>query len=167
LGFKSSGDRGIVKLLRAMGFLTADGTPTARYNEFRSNLKGGRAIADGLREAYPAVFLADTAAQTRSATELTEIFKRVSGKGEASAVKMGSTFKAVAVLGDWTERPSTVDASQSVVAPTPSEQPAEKPSRATKPTLSLHHDVHVHLSATSDVAVYTASFQALKEELLD
>ena len=166
LGFKGSGDRGVIKLLRSMGFLTSDGTPTSRYNDYRSNLEGGRAVADGLREAYPGVFLADTGAHERSTTELTEIFKRVSGKGEASALKMASTFKALAALGEWTSReiaptPPAVTAAGGEAAP-------ERPARsASKSTLSLHHDVHIHLPSTSDVSVYTAIFRALKDELLD
>lgn len=166
LGFKGSGDRGVIKLLRSMGFLTSDGTPTSRYNDYRSSLEGGRAIADGLREAYPGVFLADTGAHERSTTELTEIFKRVSGKGEASALKMASTFKAVAALGDWTARETQPVASGAT--PSAGEAEPERPARpAAKSTLSLHHDVHIHLPTTSDVSVYTAIFRALKDELLD
>jgi hypothetical protein len=30
----------------------------------------------------------------------------------------------------------------------------------------LHHDIHIHLPPTSDVAVYRAIFQAMKSELV-
>lgn len=167
LGFKGSGDRGIIKLMRAMGFLTADGTPTARYNSFRSSLEGKRVLADGLREAYAPVFLADTSANDRTSAELTEIFKRVSAKGEAVAQKMASTFKTIAVLADWSTESlgskddENVDPGELKGAPN---FDLKEPSRS---RLSLHQDVHLHLPTSSDVSVYTAIFRALKDELLD
>ena len=159
LGFRGTGDRGVIKVLRKMGFLNPDNTPTARYNEFRSAKSGKRTLADGLREAFPEVFLADTNAQNLSAGELVEIFKSVSGKDKAVATKMASTFKAFAIAADWTggtnvsEEPPTVKV------------PKTDPVRTGE--LVLHQDVHVHLPASSDVAVYTAIFRALKEELID
>ena len=33
-----------------LGFLSQDGTPLPRYNEFKSTTAGGKALAAGLRE---------------------------------------------------------------------------------------------------------------------
>jgi hypothetical protein len=171
LGFSSSGDRGIIKLLREMGFLSSDNTPTARYNDFRSTSEGPRVLADGLRQAYPGIFLADTLANTRTTTDLNEIFKRVSGKGEAVAKKMAATFKTLAALADWTQPPTSgsdsAAASDSMAALINSSPVGRSGNVAGGTGLSLHHDVHIHLPASSDVAVYTAIFRALKDELLD
>lgn len=159
LGFRGSGDRGIIKLLRGMGFLTSDNTPTAKYHEFRSNSEGPQVLAEGIRQAYPGVFLANIQAQTLNTSDLNDIFKRVSGKGDAVSKKMAATFKALSSLADW-----------SVISTPRMEEtisPAESTSQQIKPRLSLHHDVHIHLPASSDVAVYTAIFRALKDELLD
>jgi uncharacterized protein DUF5343 len=168
LGFTSSSDRGVIKVLRALGFLSADSTPTARYNEFRQAQTSGRALAVGLREGWAPIFLADQQAHTRTSTQLKEIFKNVTGKAESVAEKMATTFKALAQKADFAAVPT---AAVPVTTP-PGEEPLpEKPEAAGAPLapsgMSLHHDIHLHLPPSSDVAVYTAIFRALREELLD
>lgn len=167
LGFPSSNDRTLVGVLKRLGFLTADGTPTDRYNAFRGDeKKSALAMAEGLREGWSDVFLADQKANTRTTSELKQLFKSVTGKGDAVALKMATTFKALAAAGDWAAAPPP-----SLPAPAEEQQPPPPPKPASQPPagaeLLLHHDVHVHLPATSDVAVYTAIFRALKDELLD
>ena len=162
LGFKSSGDRGVIGILKALGFLTADGLPTARYNDYRQSDRSGQVLAQGLREGWPELFLADQQAHDKNAAQLTELFKNVTGKGEAVARKMATTFKSLAHLADWTAAP---------LATEPVEEPATqetKPEEVTTPgrALSLHNDVHIHLPTSVDVAVYTAIFRAIREELL-
>ena len=39
LGFKSSNDQGIIPVLKDLKFLTADGTPTQRYHDYRDPSK--------------------------------------------------------------------------------------------------------------------------------
>lgn len=159
LGFSSSGDRGVIKVLKALGFLTSDGTPTPRYNEFRAQATSGSSLAAGLREGWAPIFLSDQKAHEKSVSDLTGTFKSVTGKGDAVANKMATTFKSLASQADWTAAP-------------PEERfeiPLDEEGTQTgkRSGVSLHHDVHIHLPPSSDVAVYTAIFRALREELLD
>lgn len=64
LGFTASQDRAFPRILKQLGFLNADGTPQARYNEFKSATTGGRALAQGLREGWAPIFLADQQAHS-------------------------------------------------------------------------------------------------------
>jgi hypothetical protein len=105
LGFASSQDRGVIAVLKQLGFLASDGTPTQRYNDFRSGPGGGRALADGLREGWSDVFLADQRAHEKTTGQLKELFKSVTGKSEAVAEKMASTFKALADKANWSISP--------------------------------------------------------------
>lgn len=168
LGFTSSQDRGMIRVLKQLGFLSADGTPSQRYNDFRSSVSGGQALAAGLREGWAPIFLSDQRAPEKSVSQLTETFKSVTGSGESVAQKAAQTFKQLASKADW--------AGGSAVAPSPSEDSNPKqdqenyspppPSTSESGRVNLHHDIHVHLPPTSDVAVYRAIFQALREELL-
>lgn len=168
LGFSSSGDRAVIKVLRQLGFLSADGVPTARYNEFRQAHTSGRALALGLREGWAPVFLADQNAHTKTSSQLKEIFKNVSGKAEAVAEKMATTFKALASKGDFTAiGPSGVAALPADRTAEEEGAEAEDEVRKPKGRLALHHDIHLHLPPSSDVSVYTAIFRALREKLLD
>lgn len=167
LGFTSSGDRGVIKVLKTLGFLTPDSVPTARYNEFRQGHTSGRALAVGLREGWAPIFLADQSAHTRTSTQLKEIFKNVTGKAEAVAEKMATTFKALASKADF-----SAVAGAPVAPPSPPEPASEKVGegegeRVAPAKMSLHNDIHLHLPPSADVAVYTAIFRALREELLD
>jgi hypothetical protein len=162
LGFTSSNDRSIISILRQLGFLTSDGAPTDRYHEFRGNF-GGKALAAGLREGWSDLFLADQNAHTKTATQLQSLFKSVSGKSESVAKKMALTFKALTDQADW-----SASANSPAVAITDDDAPPplDNTPREQLPSMTLHQDVHVHLPATSDVAVYRAIFRALKDELL-
>jgi len=170
LGFSSSSDRGVIKVLRQLGFLTSESVPTSRYNEFRQASTSGRAMAVGLREGWAPIFLADQQAHTRSAGEIKETFKNVTGKAESVSEKMASMFKALAAKADF----NAVDAG----VPQPEKLREEKPAdEVARPSVDgkrglglgvgLHNDIHIHLPPTSDVAVYTAIFRAIRDELLD
>jgi hypothetical protein len=161
LGFKGSRDRGVIKVLKALGFLTADSIPTQRYNQFKDERLSRAVMAAGIRDGWADVFLADEKSYERTQSQLVGIFKNVTGKGEAVAQKMASTFKALAAQADWQKLPEMEAAEPEAAALTlPREMVREG-------RVSLHQDVHIHLPATSDVAVYTAIFRALREELLD
>jgi hypothetical protein len=170
LGFRGSGDRGIVKVLKQLRFLSPDGAPTSRYNQFRSKTTGGQALADGLREGWAEVFLADQHANERTAAQLTQIFKGVTGAGDSAAGKMAQTFKALTARADWSTK-SSAETSSAETNEAGVPETADTQGMATSPVagqrLSLHHDIHIHLPATSDVAVYTAIFRALRDELRD
>jgi hypothetical protein len=171
LGFTGSGDRGIIKVLKALGFLSNDSVPTERYNRFKGPA-GNSELAQGLREGWAPIFLADQAAQDRTHTQLTQIFKSVTGAGDASAKKMAGTFKAIAEIADWQAPPDVSQHVAEVVsdaestAPQNGDSPAS-PDSPSLPGLTLRHDIHLHLPATSDVTVYTAIFRAIRDELRD
>jgi hypothetical protein len=160
LGFTSSGDRSVVRVLRALGFLTPDAVPTPRYNDFRDAGRRGAALAAGPREGWADVFLSDQGAHSRSPSELKELFKNITGKGESAAEKMASTFKILAERASWTDEPL-----RAPEAEMPVEREHEFAATTDGAALRLHHDIHIHLPPTSDVAVYTAIFRALRQEL--
>lgn len=164
LGFSSSSDRPVINLLKALGFLSSDGSPTERYNAYRDSTRSGQAIAAGLREGWADIFLADQRAYDKTPTQLVEVFKSVSGKGDAVAKKMSTTFKALSEMADWTSVPQQpVPDALVEVASTPTPEVVTSSARG----LNLHHDIHIHLPSTSDTAVYTAIFRALRAELVD
>jgi hypothetical protein len=168
LGFKGSGDRPIIQVLKSLGFLSTNSIPTSRYNEFRAEPDQSHAMAVGLREGWEDVFLGDVNAHQRSASELKLMFKNVTGKSEAVAEKMATTFKALTNYADWKApvapepTPDTADAQ-----PGPGEAAAGPAMPVPPGAMRLHNDIHIHLPPTSDVSVYTAIFRALREELID
>lgn len=159
LGFASSSDRSVIQVLKALGFLGSDSAPTARYNQFRAEKGKSLALAEGLREGWSELFLADEKAHEKSAGDLAGIFKSVTGKGDSAAEKMATTFKRLADQADWS--------APAAVSLPDQQQAIDQPEDVLGRRIALNQDVHIHLPPTSDVAVYTAIFRALREELLD
>jgi hypothetical protein len=172
LGFTASQDRSFPRMLKQLRFISNDGVPLPRYNEFKASSLGGRAMAEGLREGWAPIFMADESAHARSTGELKDIFKTVTGQGDAVAQKMASTFKAFAAHADWSAVPAgsiseqdvTASDQDNVQASNGAGRTAAAPVAATG-SVSLHHDIHLHLPPSSDVSVYRAIFRALREEL--
>lgn len=167
LGFGASNDRAFVKVLKTLGFLSADGTPAPRYNEFKG-LAGSKAIAQGLREGWADLFMADQRINEKNASDIQATVKSVTGSGDAVAKKIASTFKALCDQADWTGATIATPPVEALPVTEPEVQ-STTPSALETPIdggLRLHHDIHIHLPPTSDVSVYRAIFQAMKSELM-
>ncbi len=167
LGFTSSNARGIIKVLKQLGLLDESGVPTDAYHEFHHAERSGQVLAEGLRSGWRDVFLVEARPQDRSVSQLVGVFSRVTGKGEAVATKMASTFRAVVDKADLDTAPAETPPA---VPPTAGLEPAGSvetlaPSGRTELSIGLHHDIHIHLPPTTDVAVYIAIFRALRSEL--
>lgn len=169
LGFSSSSDRAIVPVLKHIKLLSDDGTPTDRYNQFRGP-NGDTVLAQAIREAYADVFLANENANSMSDKELKDLFSSLTGKGDSVAQKMSTTFKTLCGLADFNGTAAAIDTDtdngqETAASDDTTPEPLPKLQHGT--TLTLRHDIHVHLPATSDVSVYKAIFRAINEELAD
>jgi Family of unknown function (DUF5343) len=170
LGFTSSGDRSVIALMKSLRFLDDSGAPTDRYKRYRDPSIGDAVMAEALRDAYSDLFKIKETAWTMNSAALKGAFKRISGKGDAVAEKMAATFKALSGLADWSASgaASAAETGPAEELPAPpvagdhQEEPpeAESPVRPSVP--ALHHDVHVHLPAVTDVQVYDAIFRSLR-----
>jgi hypothetical protein len=171
LGFTSSNDRAVIPVMKALRFLDDNSAPTDRYKRFRDPSISAAVMAEALRDAYADLFTVHARANEQSPSALIGAFKRITGKGDAVAQKMATTFKALATLADWSASSVAVP----VQAPEPSEttapevRPAPATASDTPPSVvafpTLRHDVHIHLAVSTDVKVYDAIFRSLREHL--
>jgi len=103
LGFKSTGDRLMVGMLKSLGFLEASGSPTQRYFEFLDQTQSGRILAEGMRQAYADLFELNVNAQEMTRDEVKNKLKTLT-QGQFSdnvLEKMASTFVAFATQSDF------------------------------------------------------------------
>jgi hypothetical protein len=98
LGFSSSNFRAVIPLLKQLGFLSPDGTPTPRYREYRNTARSRRVMGEALREAYGDLFTikANPAAGDRKLIE--GKFKSVHNASPITAKLMASTFYSLLEL---------------------------------------------------------------------
>ena len=171
LGFTSSTDRQFVNVLKAIGFLDDAGTPTERYFKFLDQSLSKQMVAEGIKEAYADLFALNTSAYKLSKAEVEGKFKTLTNgqKQKATISFMASTFINLCGYADWTEGSSrdlqvkTTDLEEEKRIPTESTSP--KISSPNRPTLDLNYDIHIHLPATRDQAVYDALFASLTKHI--
>jgi len=166
LGFASSNFRAVIPLLKALGFLSDDGSPTSRYHEYRNTAQSKRIMGEALRDAYGDLFTIKSS-PTAADRELIEgKFKSVHNATPNTAKLMASTFYSLLELADLSSA-----AAQPKKEPKQPETPAQtKTEREFPPpphhAPTLHYNIQIHLPATKDVEVFNAIFKSLKDHLI-
>lgn len=172
IGFKSSNHLAFIPLLKGLGFLSADGSPTQRYRDFLDSTRSSKVIAEALNEAYGDIFIIKARPTKADRKMIAGKYKSTYNMSDTTADRAAATFLALLDLADeatlYGEKeevaPSVETATQNFTIPTPSAPPTDRISR--KPA-SLHYNIQIHLPATKDVEVYNAIFKSLKEHILD
>lgn len=175
LGFSSSNFRAVIPLLKALGFLSEDGTPTSRYHEYRNTARSKRVMGEAIRETYSDL-LTIKANPTDTDRPLIEgKFKSANNVSPNVAKLMASTFYSLLELADLASGPTEIkkeekqpepppkpkaDTEAQLLPPAPSQPPAHS-----RPT--LHYNIQIHLPATKDIEVFNSIFKSLKEHLLE
>lgn len=171
LGFKSSGDRLFISVLKALGFLDNNGVPQQRYFEFMDQSQAKRVVAQGITEAYEDLFNLRKDAQNLTNEEVRNKLKTLTQgqKGDRAIEQMASTFKALCGYADWTQDTAPAE---TVTTSTPHDsQPVSSivdsaPQNVNKSNMNLHYNIQIHLPETTNMAVYDAIFQSLKKHLM-
>jgi hypothetical protein len=194
LGYSSSSDRLMINVLKALGFLSADGVPTQRYFEYLDQSQSARIMAEAVTEAYGDLFEVDTNAQKLSRAELKNKMRTLSQGQLTDAVldKMAMTFTALVKQGDFDSRRR--GASGTPTRPDPSEQVGDGPKGSQEEgdgdgagrsggSISEHlgedegagpgrlvidglvYNIQIQLPESRDPKVYDALFHSLKKHL--
>jgi len=168
-GFSSSNDRAFLPLLKALGFLSPDGKPTALYHEYRDHSRSKSVMAQALRSAYGDIFLIKEHPTDADRSAIQGKFKSYHNASDNVASLMAKTFYALLALADLkatsAAKPVTRESEKKVDAPD-EDQEGEPPLRRAAAS-TLHYNIQIHLPATKDVEVYNAIFKSLREHLID
>lgn len=167
LGFTSSNDRPVTKLLKFLGMLDSANRPQTPYREFLDHTKAKAVLASRIRVAYDDLFTADKNAHTKTASSLKGWFRTKTGAGDKVAEKMATTFRSLAQYADFSAAPhveAKPDSEKKLPALAPTSPPAAKPPAVEGP-LGLVYRFEIHLPDTQNIDTYRAIFRALREEL--
>ena len=180
LGFTSSGDRLVINVLKAVGLLASDGTPTDRYFRFLDQTQAEQVLAEGIREAYADLFQLNRDAQTMPKAELKGKIKTLTqGKVSDNVVdKMAITFQGLVKHADFKtpahaakettsqdEAPDSVDSRSKDDKPTATGEPGIREAASTLPIAGLVYTINIQLPESRDQAVYDALFKSLRAHL--
>ena len=174
LAFPGGTARPVIPLLKRLGFLAKDGSPTNLYKTFRNAAKSGEAMAEGLKRAFAPLFVLNESAHTASKDELKGYIVQITG-AEPDARQVAaieSTFTALKGMAKFTNGLAEEPADD----PDESQQSAEQ-SEKTEQTetsgreqrglgMNLAYTINLNLPPATDIKVFDAIFKSLREHLL-
>jgi hypothetical protein len=164
-GFTSSNDKAFIPLLKALGFLTADGKPTQRYADYRDHSRSKHVMAQALRDAYRDIFLIKEHPGPSDRAAIEGKFKSFHNASDNVAALMAKTFLGLLQLADLSLKKE--QSPPAPIEPSDKSLPIDFDARSARHVSpELHYNIQIHLPATKDVEVFNAIFKALKEHLL-
>lgn len=92
----------VLVILRDMQFIDSSGIPTSLYAEYQNPTLAKKALAKGIRNAYPELFKAYPVAQTLPKEQLEGYFMQQTGKAGSVLEKMVSSFRTLCSYADFT-----------------------------------------------------------------
>jgi hypothetical protein len=170
IGFKSSNDQGVIPILKDLKFLTADGSPTKRYLDYRDKSKSRQILGEALREAYEDIFHINEHPTEADRQAIIGRFKSAHNVTDAVAERQAMTFLALLKLADISGQPKHAAKPKETIPE--KEKEAENTDKSpvgfqALPFSGLRYNIEIHLPATKDVEVYNAIFKSLRVHLLD
>lgn len=169
LDMPGGGARPVIKFLKRAGFLASDGTPTDLYKQFRNQSQRGAAAAQGLRNAYAELYVANEYVHNANDKDLKGLIVQVTGLEQDSKLvpAMVGSFKALKEYADFEaggveldQQPQDENNGNNGDYQRP---PLGIPAHG---SLQLGYTINLNLPATTDIAVFNAIFKSLREHLL-
>lgn len=173
LGFKSSNDRLFINVLKVLKFIDENGAPTSRYYKFLDQSCSKKILAKSIEEAYYDLFEINKTAYKLSQKDIEGKMKTLTSgsKGDRAITFMAKTFKELSNYADWSEdiiedieKNTSVNNNDNInnnndIIIKNVEQ------KTNKSNFDLNYDIHIHLPATRDQAVYDALFSSLSKHI--
>ena len=175
IGYTSTNHRAFIQILKALGFLTPDGTPTQRYHEYRNRSICKKVMGQAIKEAYSDLFVIKEKPTANDKDLIQGKFKSTFNTTDLVAERQAKTFLALLDLADL----NTPDNVVPVAAVPQQEAPVDeirdeihqqrevREVNAVAKIPSLHYNIEIHLPATKDIEVYNAIFKSIKEHLFE
>lgn len=173
LDFKSTNDRGIIGVMKALGFTDESGIPKQPYFDYMDDERHKLVLGEGVRRAYADLFKLNNKANEKDVAWVKNKLKMLTQGTKSDVVisRMAATFIALCKEADFSG-PTIIPKEVKQVEPA-SEPPVaaphveEEPHVHSKPhRFALAYNIHIELPAVRDQAVYDAIFKSLRENLL-
>ena len=168
-GWTSSNDRSVIPVLRFVGIVGSDGSPTGLWDAVRVQDSSHRAqLADAIRKAYADLFSMYPDAHRKDAEALRNFFRANTGGGEQVQSKLVQTFQVLTQFADFgAEAPTPTGSTPKDTRAKVDEKLAEVRVPATvAPELALNVNIQLQLPATSDGEIYEKLFSAMRKHLM-
>lgn len=177
LGYSGGSARATIPLLKRMGFLASDGTPTNLYDQFRNSTTQAVALAAGVRNAYSEIFDRNRYANDLTREKFSSLVTEMTGLEKDSQVGklIVSTFWTLKDGADFDSDLGEAPAERSAPMEAPSMGITVNPAVSVPPPvrsadenfkLNIGYTINLNLPETTNPEVFNAIFKSLKENLL-
>lgn len=157
----------VIDLLKVMGFLSSDGTPTSLYAEFQNSNFEKLALGKGTVNAFPQLFKAFPKAQELSKDELQGYLKQQTGADDSVILKVYATLKKLFSLSDF----STSNTGTSMT-PTQSTNPSfsanpQPSNQLGSNMLPITMNIEIVIPSDATAEKYDQIFTSIKKHLMN
>lgn len=168
LGFKGGNAKAIIPLLKKIGFLATDGSPTDLYKRFRNPAQSGVAMAFGIRHGYKTLYEMNEYVHDANDKDLKGLVVQATGAETDSRVVQAivSSLKALKALAKFDQTTDAETDTDEPTGPPQEETRSEAPPSLSRAGFNLGYTINLNLPGTTDIAVFDAIFKSLKEHLL-
>jgi hypothetical protein len=163
LQLKGGSARAIVPMLKKMGLVASDGSPTELYPRFKTESGRGSAALQAIKNAYPEIYKRSEYAHTVPDNKLRDIIVEITGLQSTDQI-VGAIKGTFNIIKAYVGSATGVNDSNSLVD-TPINGEADS-SPIVKHKVGLSYHINIVIPETSNDAVLNAIFRAVKENLL-
>lgn len=152
----------VIDLLKDMGFLDDNGTPTEMYSAYQNESKSKKVLAHGIKLAYPKLFKDYPNAQSLDGKQLEGYIKEHTGADKSVVDKVKATFTKLCSLADFEGSigiPVTADKDKV------STQAQSSSSQSAKLSSNLQMNFEIHIAADTPIDKIDAIFSSMRKHL--
>jgi hypothetical protein len=176
LGMKGGSAAPLIPLLKRIGFLENDSTPTDLCRKYRNPDTSGPALAQGIRKGYSELFSRNEYAHSLSRDKLANLIVEITGKEKDDRVvgaivatfwvlKEKADFERVLAANDRDKKDQELS-NPPVLTEVPRIPPIQNLPQGNGLGLNLSYTINLNLPETDDINVYNAIFKSLRENML-
>ncbi|MGK2958170.1 MAG: DUF5343 domain-containing protein [Acidimicrobiales bacterium] len=172
LGYGSGSAKPFIPLLKRIGFIASDGTPTELYKKFRNSSTRASAMAAAIKTGYSPLYSISEYAHDLDSTKLKDAVIQVTGhqSDSGTVTAIVGTYNALKAFANFDETEDNSDKNDpELVKPTIKTLPMPGqsiPEPAAPRGMNLSYTINLNLPETKDPEVFDAIFTSLKTKLL-
>jgi hypothetical protein len=178
VGFKSTNDRYLISVMKALKLIDVSGNPTEDWKAYRDKSKSKDVLGRVIREAYSDLFATYPDADRKDTEAIRNFFSARSKVAETTLRLAVATFKALAAEASFSSEVGTRSTAVAAASPAPFEagfapltvEPdllAGPRDRGRRDTPSVNINIELHLPETDNADVYDKLFAAMRKHLFD
>lgn len=175
LAMKGGAANACIPLLKKMGFVAGDGSPTDLYKEYRNPAKSKVAVGTAFRKLYARLYEMNEYVHDASEQDVLGLIVECTGNEHDNSVTKYTlaTFNMLRKRADFESEESVVEVlnypkdNHALTHSNPINISIPQQSTQQGKGINLSYTINLNLPATKDIEVFNAIFKSLKEHLLE